>query len=200
MMWFLLNGGDLVEDRDFRQDLGLSAQIKRTLARHNLPEVAEHLALNGGSGDPSMQRRLEILARDRDWLIAAYSLLRGVSHDFRAVIARWAPLLSGTDRSAAILEELAIQVDELTKIQVMVLPVARGQLMELNDEQIRQLAQAWRRALANAVAMDEALTRLSGKRGSQWTSDGRRLLDPADSDRLRERDLHRAAGGMRLHA
>ncbi|MFD5428202.1 hypothetical protein [Streptomyces sp. NPDC127084] len=200
MMWFLLNGGDFVEDRDFRQDRDLSAQIKRTLTRNNLPEVAERLALNNYSCDPSTQRRLEILARDRDWLIAAYSLLRGVSHDFRAVIARWAPLLSGTDRSAALLEELAMQADELTKIQVMVLPVAREQRVQLNDEEIQQLVQSWGRALANAVAMDEALTRLSGKRGSDWTSDGRKLLDPADSDRLRERDLRRAAGGMRLYA
>lgn len=199
MMWFLLNGGSFVEDRDFREDPNLSAQIKHALARNNLPEVAEHLVLNDASVTPSAQQRLEILAKDPDWLIAAYSLLRGLSHDFRAVMARWAPLLSGTDRSAAILEELAMQSDELTHIQVMALPVAREQLRELNDEEIQRLAQSWGRALANAIAMDESLTRLSGKRGSDWTSDGRKLLDPDDRDRLRGRDSRRAAGRMRLY-
>lgn len=199
MMWFLVNGGSFVEDRDFSADPTLSAQIKRALARNDLPEIAEYSVLNDAAGAPSREQRLEILAKDPDWLIAAYSLLRGLSHDFRAVMARWAPLLSGTDRSAAILEELAMQSNELTRIQVMFLPVAREQLRELSDEEIQRLAQAWGKALTNAVAMDEGLTRLSGKRGSNWTTDGRKLLDLDDMDRLRERDLRRAARSMRLY-
>lgn len=199
MMWFLANGGTLVEDVDFRGDPTLTTQIRSVLVRNHLPECGEHLVINGSSSVPSVERSLEILAKDAEWLIAAYSLLRGLSHGFRSVIARWAPLLAGTDRSARILAELAHQSEELTRLQVILLPVARQQSDGLSDEGIQKLVLAWRKALANAVALDEALTRLSGKRGTGWTGDGRRLLGADDVARLRERDLRRTTGTMRLH-
>ncbi|MGW7614161.1 hypothetical protein ACWGKW_44500 [Streptomyces sp. NPDC054766] len=189
----------MVEDVDFRGDPTLTAQIRSVLVRNHLPEFGEHLVINGTSSVPSVERSLEILAKDAEWLIAAYSLLRGLSHGFRSVIARWAPLLAGTDRSARILAELAHQSEELTRLQVILLPVARQQSDGLSDEGIQKLVLAWRKALANAVALDEALTRLSGKRGTGWTGDGRRLLGADDVARLRERDLRRTTGTMRLH-
>ncbi|MFJ4081153.1 hypothetical protein ACIP2Z_19575 [Streptomyces iakyrus] len=198
MMWFLANGGTLVEDGDFRGDSSLTSQIRNALARNRIPEASENLVINGTLSAPAVERRLEILARDPEWLSAAYSLLRAVSQGFRAVIARWAPLLAGSDRSAQILIELAQQSDELTRVQVMLLPIARQQADGLSDETIQDLAQAWGKALANAVALDEALTRLSGKRGPEWVCDARSLLCADDVARLRERDARKATRTMRL--
>lgn len=199
MMWFLVNGGALLEDGDFRGDPSLTSQIRNALARNRIPEASENLVINGTLRAPAVERRLEILARDPEWLNAAYSLLRAVSHGFRSVIARWAPLLTGSDRSANILIELAQQSDELTRVQVMLLPIARQQADLLSDEAVQDLARVWGKALANAVALDEALTRLSGKRGPVWTCDARSLLCADDVARLRERDARTTTRTMRLH-
>ncbi|GAA3836024.1 hypothetical protein GCM10022403_080840 [Streptomyces coacervatus] len=114
-------------------------------------------------------------------------------------MARWAALLTGTDKSAAILEDIALQSEQLTQVQVRLLPVARGRVREFQPGEIDELGELWRRAFANSIALDEALTQLSGKRGPDWITDGRNLLEAMDLEALRTRDSVPERRSMRLY-
>ncbi|MDQ0605083.1 hypothetical protein QF037_009428 [Streptomyces canus] len=114
-------------------------------------------------------------------------------------MAKWAPLLTGTDASPAILEEMALQSEQLTQVQVMLLPLARRRVSEVQPEAIDELGELWRREFANSIALDEALTQLSGKRGPSWVTDGRNLLEGTDLDALRAREPMRGRRPMRLY-
>ncbi|MFF4353825.1 hypothetical protein [Streptomyces sp. NPDC001530] len=140
-----------------------------------------------------------MLAADPEWVQTAYDLLRGCSHGFRVIMARWAPLLTGTDTSAAILEEIALQTEQLTQVQVRLLPVARGRVREFQPGKIDELGELWRKEFANSIALDEALTQLSGKRGPGWVTDGRNLLEATDLEALRARESVRVRRSMRLY-
>ncbi|MFD3620653.1 hypothetical protein ACFWWT_36565 [Streptomyces sp. NPDC058676] len=198
VMWFALNGGHFIEDADFRFDGESADRIRAILARHDLAEVTENDAINEVVVPPTASR-ISVLAADPEWAGAAYELLRGCSHGFRAITARWAPLLTGTDTSAAILEEIALQSEQLTQIQVRLLPVARGRVREFQPGEIDELGEVWRREFANSIALDEALTQLSGKRGPGWVTDGRKLLEATDLEALRVRESARERRSMRLY-
>ncbi|MFK4101678.1 hypothetical protein ACI2L1_16665 [Streptomyces sp. NPDC019531] len=199
VMWFALNGGHLIEDADFRLNPDLADRMKTILARHALPEIKENDVIHEVVRPPGTASRISVLAADPEWARTAYDLLRGCSHGFRVITARWAPLLTGTDRSAAILEEVALQSEQLTQVQVRLLPVARGRVREFQPGEIDELGELWRREFANSIALDEALTQLSGKRGPGWVTDGRNLLETPDVDALRARDSARERRSMRLY-
>ncbi|AZQ32122.1 hypothetical protein EJ357_47610 [Streptomyces cyaneochromogenes] len=199
VMWFALNGGHLIEDADFRLDPEAANRIRAILARHDLAELKENEVINGVAVPPGTASRISVLAADPEWAQTAYDLLRGCSHGFRVITARWAALLTGTDTSAAILEEIALQSEQLTQVQVRLLPVARGRVTEFQPEEINELGGLWRREFANSIALDEALTQLSGKRGADWVTDGRNLLEATDLEALRAREPMGEGRPMRLY-
>lgn len=199
VMWFALNGGHFFEDADFRLDHESADRIRAILIRHGLHEIKENDVINGAAVPPGMASRISELVNDPEWAQAAYDLLRECSHGIRSIMARWASLLTGTDKSAAILEDIALQSEQLTQVQVKLLPVARGRVMEFQPEEIDELGELWRKAFANSIALDEALTRLSGKRGSGWITDGRQLLEGTDLEALRTRDSVTERRSMRLY-
>ncbi|MDF2269266.1 hypothetical protein P2Q00_28060 [Streptomyces coacervatus] len=199
VMWFALNGGHFLEDADFRLDRESADRIRAILTRHGLPEIKENDAINEVAVPPGMASRISVLANDPEWAQTAYDLLRGCSHGIRVIMARWAALLTGTDKSAAILEDIALQSEQLTQVQVRLLPVARGRVREFQPGEIDELGELWRRAFANSIALDEALTQLSGKRGPDWITDGRNLLEAMDLEALRTRDSVPERRSMRLY-
>ncbi|GAA2613438.1 hypothetical protein GCM10010304_77620 [Streptomyces roseoviolaceus] len=198
-MWFALHGGHFIEDADFRLKRETLDRTRAILARQNLAEVKENDVLNEVVEPPDAASRISILASDPEWAQTAYDLLRDCSHGFRVITARWAPLLAGTDASAAILEEIALQPEQLTQVQVKLLPVARGRVSSFHPDEVEELSELWRRKFANSIALDEGLTQLSGKRGPSWVTDGRRLLEPADLEVLRAREAMRDTRSMRLY-
>lgn len=195
-----MNGGQFIGDADFGIDAESMRRVRDVLARHDLAEVKENDVINRAAAmPPGAASRISVLAADPEWAETTYDLLRGCSHGFRVIMARWAPLLTGTDRSAAILEEMALQSEQLTQVQVMLLPLARGRVSEVQPEAIDELGELWRREFANSIALDEALTQLSGKRGPSWVTDGRHLLEGTDLEALRARELVRERRPMRLY-
>lgn len=198
-MWFALNGGHFIEDADFRLAPEAADQIRTILARHDLAEVKENDAINELVVPPGVASRISVLAADPKWAQTAYDLLRECSHGCRVIMARWAPLLTGTDKSAAILEEIALQSDQLTQVQVMLLRVARGRVREFQPGDIDELGELWRKEFANSIALEAALTQLSGKRGPDWAPDGWNLLEATDLEALRAREPVGERRSMRLY-
>ncbi|MFG2472320.1 hypothetical protein ACGFXB_43775 [Streptomyces canus] len=199
VMWFALNGGHFIEDADFQLAPESADRVRAILARHDLAEVKENDAINEVAVPPGTAVRISVLATDPEWAQTAYDLLRGCSHGCRVIMARWAPLLTGTDTSAAILEEIALQSEQLTQVQVLLLRVARGRVSEFQPEEIDELGELWRKEFANSIALEGALTQLSGKRGPGWVPDGWNLLEATDLEALRARESVGERRSMRLY-
>lgn len=168
MMWFLLCGGRIIEDRDFGLDAKHASKVRRLLRRHHFKQLSE--ASSFTEGRPNLEARLARLITDIDWQIVSYEVLRSTSHGFRAVIARWAPLLSSSPDGQRVLVELAQQEKELTGLYIRLVPASR--LNEPLSSAARScFASAWRVAFSNSVVLCEYLAR----RGEEYPEGERRV-------------------------
>lgn len=180
MMWFLLHGGELVEDLDFKLSVEQVNTVKEIIDGHKLDQVSEGRVRNALVEAPPLYERLSTLAADPKWVQLAYDALRSTVAGFRVIIARWAGLLVTTDQTARALRELSEQAEELTEVFVRLLPLVRANGGKLSETELIDLYLHWRKSFTNAVRLDEALIQLGGERGDRWTTDGRRLLQKND--------------------
>ncbi|MGD9531305.1 hypothetical protein [Pseudonocardia sp.] len=193
IMWFLLHGGELRPVPEFRVSDGYAAELRAILARLDLPETSEHDVMDHVADRPCSTARFDVLALDRHWRSLVHDVLLDVVHSFRVLVARWSPLLLTTEEGRHTLTDLAAQVEELSAVFVTLggrRPVSGSAAGRLDAH--RDL---WRRAFANAVAMEEKLIDLGGERhtdGRRFTTPGRALLPPTDLARITGRDAQEA--------
>ena len=198
-MWFLVNGGEYTADLDFSIAFAKIAGIKRALQRNGLPEVDESEVRSGTASLPDLTARLTILTNDRQWVSLTHDILREFTFRFRALIARWSPLLASTTESANVLLDLAAQAQELTDLFIRLRPIARQGRASLTLEEFAQFNKRWRTALCNAVVLDEALAHFSGQPRFPWSAGSRLLLAESDRD-LVGIAQRKHSGSVRIHS
>ena len=198
-MWLLLYGGRFLGDPDFEVSDERLATLRAVLARHQLSEIDEHLAVSDDDGVAAVQMhaRLCVLAADLEWVQLAHDLLRNTFFRSRIVLSRWAPLLVTSDVSSAALWEMAEQVHGGGDLFLMF----RNHIHQdrshrdhshqehpagFASEDVAELALRWRMVFTNAVVLDWRLTALTGQQARVWPTDGRNLLLPVDRQTLHE--------------
>lgn len=173
-------------------------ELRRILARLDLTETSEHDVMDEVTDRPCSAARFDVLAQDRHWRRLVHEVLLDVVHTFRALVARWSALLLATEESRRALTDLAAQVEEFSDVFVA---IDGGKSSEYVAERLDEHRDLWRRAFANAVAMEEKLIDLGGERrttGERFTTPGRHLLPAADLARIKARDTEPTPSTWRL--
>ena len=148
---------------------------------------------------PCSAARFDVLAQDCHWRRLVHEVLLDVVHAFRALVARWSALLLATEESRRALTDLAAQVEEFSDVFVA---IDGRKSSEYVAERLDEHRDLWRRAFANAVAMEEKLIDLGGERrttGGRFTTPGRHLLPAADLARIEARDTEPTPSTWRLY-
>lgn len=189
IMWFLVHGGELRFVPEFRISEEYVHELRLILARLDLPETSEHDVMNHVASRPCSSARFAALAQDRHWRQLVHEVLLDVVHGFRVLVARWSALLLATEESRRALRDLAAQVEELSLVFVAL--DGRAPASGYVADRLDRHRDLWRRAFANAVALEEKLIDLGGERrtdGRRFTTPGRALLSSADLEQLQTRD------------
>ena len=92
-LWFLVNGGRIQENADFRIKTEESARLDRIYRRYRIDVASEDDVRLGRKSIPDDVQRLRVLAVDREWLALAYEVMLRSLYNSRLIIARWANLL-----------------------------------------------------------------------------------------------------------
>jgi len=111
---------------------------------------------------PDLMPRLALLAADEQWRRLVHDVLLDVVHNFRVPIARWSTLLLTTEESLRALKNLAEQAEELSLLFVEY--DGGRSTSSFVDGGGQEWLLLWRRAFANAVALEEAFIVKCGER------------------------------------
>jgi hypothetical protein len=189
IMWFLVHGGEFRRVPEFGLSEERRRELRAILARLALVETSEQEVMRQVVPRPDLMPPLTLLAADEQWRRLVHEVLLDIVHNFRVLIARWSALLLTTEESLRALKDLAEQAEELSMLFVEYDGDRPTSSFVGDSGQERLLL--WRRAFANAVALEEALIDKGGERTTldgRFVTPGRRLLEPDDLTELHSHD------------
>jgi hypothetical protein len=151
-LWFLVNGGKIMGNADFRVSQEEVERLDSIFRPHGFEEASEDDVRLGRLAIPDDVRRLKILVADRDWLELAYEVCLRSLYNSRLIISRWAHLLITSERASVALEQLALVILDLQELRKLMLSLLSRDDDSLNNSDSERFCKLWRKCFVNSCA------------------------------------------------
>lgn len=180
-LWFLVNGGHIQGNADFRITPDEAARLERIYQRHGLRAASEEDVRLGRMPIPDDVQRLRELATDREWLELAYEIILRSLYNSRLIIARWAHLLITSEEASYALQQMSIVILDMQELRKKILSILSIPTARDSNEAVA-LIRLWRKCFVNSCAAygDLAQSGMSADL-ADWDT-GMLLLQPADRE------------------
>lgn len=187
-LWFLVNGGRVLDDEDFKLTDDEADRLALIFQRHGFSVASEKEVSRGNVSVPSDVARLAALIHDPDWLALAHPLLLRTVHTSRLAVARWAHLLITTRQSANALNDLVAVIEDLRALVTALNPVRTTDVLA-NDDEREAFVTTWRMCFVNAAIIYEDF--MLGARTPGFVRWSPELTQSSDAARLTELNIQR---------